>query len=86
MTSVKKEVKRNDFLCPKCKEQLRVGDHVIFKVKNEKKEKGLILLSPQTGNCSSIKHPSFEYAKSACATSVVTSKHILLIYKSTQIP
>ena len=51
----------NDFLCPKCKGQLRVGEHIIFKVKNDKKENGIILLSPQIGNYSSIKHPSFEY-------------------------
>ena len=51
----------NDFLCPKCKGHLCVGDNIIFKVKNDNKENGLILLSPQIGNYSSVKHPSFEY-------------------------
>lgn len=50
----------NDFLCPKCKNQLRVGDHLILKVKNSGKQSGLLLLSPQIGNYSSVKHPSFE--------------------------
>jgi hypothetical protein len=50
----------NDFLCPKCGEHLRVGDHIVFKVKNSGKQTALLLLSPQIGNYSSIKHPSFE--------------------------
>lgn len=50
----------NDFLCPKCREHIRVGDNIIFKVKNSKKQSALLLLSPQIGNYTSIKHPSFE--------------------------
>lgn len=53
----------NDFMCPKCKGHLRVGDNIIFKVKNDNKENGLILLSPQIGNYTSVKHPSFEYRR-----------------------
>jgi len=53
----------NDFLCPKCKDHLRVGEHLIFKVKNSRKKPALILLHPQIGNYSSIKHPSFEFNK-----------------------
>lgn len=51
----------NDFMCPKCKGHLRVGDQIVFRIKNDRKETGLILLSPQIGNYSSIKHPSFEF-------------------------
>ena len=51
----------HDFLCPKCDGNIRVGDHVIFKVKNQKKQTGLLLLSPQIGNYTSVKHPSFVY-------------------------
>ena len=54
------EVKMVDFLCPKCMGQIRVGDQIIFKVKNNKKQSGLVLLSPQIGNFTSMKHPSFE--------------------------
>jgi hypothetical protein len=53
----------NDFLCPKCKGHLRVGDHIIFKVKNGAKQSALLLLSPQIGNYSSEKHPSFEFSQ-----------------------
>lgn len=50
----------NDFLCPKCMGHLRVGELIIFKIKNNKKQSALILLSPQIGNYTSIKHPSIE--------------------------
>jgi hypothetical protein len=53
----------SDFLCPKCLAHIQVGDHIIFKVKNSKKQTGLFLLSPQIGNYSSVKHPSFEMKK-----------------------
>ncbi|HAM09839.1 MAG: hypothetical protein A2X05_11110 [Bacteroidetes bacterium GWE2_41_25] len=50
----------NNFLCPHCDGNIRVGDNVIFKVRNKKKQSGLLLLSPQIGNYTSVKHPSFE--------------------------
>lgn len=52
----------NDFLCPKCQGHLRVGEHIIFKVKNTKKQTGILLLSPLIGNYSSVKHPEFVFA------------------------
>lgn len=48
------------FLCPQCNGHLRVGENIIFKVKNSRKQSGLILLSPQIGNYASLKHPTFE--------------------------
>jgi len=50
----------NDFLCPECNEYLRIGENVIFKVKNSRKQSCLMLLSPQIGNYTSHKHNSFE--------------------------
>lgn len=50
----------NDFICPKCKGHLRVGENIIFKVKNSRKKSGLFLLSPKIGNYDSHKHKSFE--------------------------
>jgi hypothetical protein len=50
----------NDFLCPSCQNHIRVGDRIIFKVKNSRKQTAILLLSPQIGNYSSVKHPSFE--------------------------
>jgi len=52
----------NDFICPYCKCHIRVGDHIIFKVRNRKKQSAILLLHPQIGNYSSVKHPSFEYS------------------------
>jgi hypothetical protein len=49
------------FICPHCRGHLKVGDRVIFKVRNLKKKFGLLLLSPQIGNYDSMKHPEFEY-------------------------
>ncbi len=49
----------NDFLCPRCNGHLRVGENIIFKVKNSKKQSALLLLNPHIGNYNSVKHPSF---------------------------
>jgi predicted RNA-binding Zn-ribbon protein involved in translation (DUF1610 family) len=72
-----------DFLCPKCREYLRVGDNIIFKVKNSKKQSALFLLSPQIGNYSSHKHRSFEIKAGEslefycplCNTSLISDIH-----------
>jgi predicted RNA-binding Zn-ribbon protein involved in translation (DUF1610 family) len=53
----------NNFLCPKCLAHICVGNHLIFKVKNQKKQSGLLLLDPNIGNYSSIKHTTFEIMK-----------------------
>jgi hypothetical protein len=52
----------SSFICPYCRGHLKVGDKVIFRVRNPKKACGILLLSPQIGNYSSVKHPEFEYA------------------------
>ena len=70
-------------LCPKCREYLRVGDHIIFKVKNSKKQSALLLLSPQIGNYTSHKHPTFEIQTGEilefycplCNTSLISDIH-----------
>ena len=51
----------NDFLCPRCMGHIRVGENIIFKVKNNRKQSGILLLSPHIGNYTSVKHPSFEF-------------------------
>lgn len=73
----------NNFLCPKCLAQIRIGNHLIFKVKNQKKQSGLILLHPQIGNYASVKHPDFEVAEGevleffcpVCNSSLVSDIH-----------
>ena len=49
------------YLCPYCRGHLKVGDYIIFTTRNVKKQRGLLLLHPEIGNYSSIKHPSFIY-------------------------
>ena len=49
------------FTCPHCRGQLKVGDQIIFRAKNNKGEYGLVLLHPLIGNYTSIKHPGFEF-------------------------
>jgi transcription elongation factor Elf1 len=53
----------NQFICPHCGGHLKVGDRIIFRVRNAKKKYGLLLLSPQIGNYNSVKHPQFEYSE-----------------------
>ena len=48
-------------ICPYCKGHLLVEDMVIFRVRNQKREFGLLHLSPQVGNYDSAKHPEFEF-------------------------
>jgi hypothetical protein len=78
----------NDFLCPKCLDHIRVGDNIIFKVRNHKKQSGLLLLNPQIGNYTSVKHPTFkieqgeylEYFCPLCNASLMSGIHDNLAY------
>lgn len=40
---------------------MRVGEYIIFKIRNTEREKGLLLIHPEVGNYSSIKHPDFKF-------------------------
>jgi hypothetical protein len=51
----------NQYICPHCRGHLRVGDYIVFKIRNTSREKGLLLLHPEVGNYSSIKHPQFHF-------------------------
>lgn len=53
----------NHYICPHCCGHLRVGENIIFRVKNAKGDKGLLLLHPEVGNYSSIKHPRLEFSE-----------------------
>lgn len=78
----------NNFLCPKCLAHICVGNHLIIKVRNQKKKYGLLLLSPQIGNYSSIKHPEFEIQEGevleffcpACSSSLESDVHGNLVH------
>jgi hypothetical protein len=51
----------NHYLCPHCRGHLRVGEYIVFKIRNTLREKGLLLLHPEIGNYTSIKHPQFNF-------------------------
>jgi predicted RNA-binding Zn-ribbon protein involved in translation (DUF1610 family) len=73
----------NDFLCPECLGHIRVGEQLIFRVRNHSKESAILLLNSQIGNYSSVKHPSFkvepgeilEFFCPLCGTSLVSNIH-----------
>ena len=52
---------KNQYMCPHCRGHLRIGDSIVFRIQNKKKEKGLLLLHPEVGNYSSVKHPGFHF-------------------------
>lgn len=51
---------QTDFKCPHCRNLLNVGDNIVFSSKNKWGKEGLIILHPELGNYSVIKHPKFE--------------------------
>jgi hypothetical protein len=48
-------------LCPHCRGHLRVGDNIIFKIRNTRRERGLLLLHPEARGYTSMKHPQFQF-------------------------
>ncbi len=51
----------NHYLCPHCRGHLKVGDYIVFKIRNTRRDKGLLLLHPENGDYTSIKHPQFYF-------------------------
>jgi len=52
---------KENFLCPHCRGYLNVGENIIFTVKNNMGDSGLLLLHPELGNYEVTKHPLFFY-------------------------
>jgi len=50
-----------DYLCPKCKGHLRIGDQIILTVKKKSWSGGLILMHPELGNYKFDNHSSFKF-------------------------
>ncbi len=48
-----------NYLCPKCRSNLNLHHRIIFAVKNEKDERGLMLLDPRLGHYDSETHPGY---------------------------
>jgi len=56
-------MKKNDYLCPKCKGHLNAGGYIIFSSKNKRNQKGLVLLNPDIGSYTHKHHPSYHIEK-----------------------
>ena len=50
-------------MCPHCRGYLKVGDCIVFKIRNTRREKGLLMMHQDGASFSSVKHPLF-YAES----------------------
>jgi len=50
-----------DFLCPKCRGYLRVGDNIILTAKTQLGGEGMLLLHPELGNYKFEHHPSIQF-------------------------
>jgi hypothetical protein len=49
-----------DFKCPHCYNLLNVGPNIVFTARNKWDKEGLIMLHPELGNYTVIKHPNFD--------------------------
>ena len=49
----------NQYMCPHCRGYLKVGDCIVFKIRNTRREKGLLMMRQEGENYSSVKHPQF---------------------------
>jgi transcription elongation factor Elf1 len=72
-----------DFKCPHCYNLLNVGDNVVFSTRNSWGKRGLIILHPDLGNYTVVKHPAFEVMEGEqlefycpfCAKQLVSDRH-----------
>jgi len=51
---------KNDYLCPYCRGYLKVGNNIIFAIRTQAQERGLLLLSPELGNYRISKHSTLK--------------------------
>ena len=54
-------MKKNDYMCPKCKGHLNAAGYIIFSTKNKRNKKGLILLSPDVGSYTYKHHNNYNF-------------------------
>ena len=54
---------KNNYLCPKCRGFLNANDNIVFSVKTQKGDQGLILLHTELGNYKVTSHPSYNYTE-----------------------
>ena len=51
---------KTDFLCPKCRGFLNIGENLVFSVDKKGWNSGIVLLSSELGNYSILHHQTFE--------------------------
>ena len=51
----------NSYLCPFCRGQLKIENHIVFAAKIESGKRGLIFLSPQLGDYRCLHSNSFQF-------------------------
>ncbi len=49
------------FLCPKCRADLKIRDHIIFATETERGLRGVLLISPELGNYTIIHDDKFDF-------------------------
>jgi len=49
------------YLCPHCRSDLKVGDHIVFSAETEKGKKGVLMLSPDLGDYTILQDDHFSY-------------------------
>ena len=72
---------KNDFLCPKCRGYLNIGENVVFTVKKSNGDAGLLFLSPELGNYTSVKHEKLHFEKDESVEIFCPVCHASLICK-----
>jgi len=48
----------NEYLCPYCRGNLKIGNDIVFAVRTKNEQRGILLLSPKLGNYRVRKHDS----------------------------
>jgi hypothetical protein len=49
----------NQYICPHCRGHLKVGQCIVFKIRNSRRERGLMMMHPEGDTYKSVKHPLF---------------------------
>ncbi|MEZ5197357.1 MAG: hypothetical protein R2764_13450 [Bacteroidales bacterium] len=52
---------KNRYLCPQCRSDLKIVDHIIFSAKTQKGIKGILLISPELGDYTILHDDQFRY-------------------------
>lgn len=53
----------SNYICPSCHNYLNVGENVVFQAKAQSGKQGIVMLHPELGNYTLIKHPQFKIKK-----------------------